>query len=89
MALAYAARRSASTAARRDRVDSARVERSVFAERLTQAAQRAREFARTLVEDPLPDAVRFRVILDSSYDGCDMKWVPRHSERGQLGFLDW
>ncbi len=45
------------------------MDKSVFAERLGRAAERARDFARTLVIEPLPDAIRFEVELNSSYDG--------------------
>ena len=45
------------------------MEHAVFAERLAIAARRAVEFARTFVEETLPDAIRFRVRLNSSYDG--------------------
>jgi hypothetical protein len=45
------------------------MDRAVFAERLAQAAQRALDFARTMVEETLPEAIRFRVKLNSSYDG--------------------
>jgi hypothetical protein len=44
------------------------VDRDVFAERLARAARRAVEFAREFVENSLPDAIRFRVRLNSSYD---------------------
>ena len=45
------------------------MERSIFAAQLADAARRAVEFAREFVEEHLPDAVRFRVELNSSYDG--------------------
>lgn len=45
------------------------MDKNVFAERLGVAAERARDFARTLVIEPLPDAIRFDVQLNSSYDG--------------------
>lgn len=41
----------------------------LFAERLHDAAVAARNFARRYVEDTLPDDLRFRVRLNSSYDG--------------------
>jgi hypothetical protein len=40
-----------------------------FRDRLREAANRARDFARTLVEERLPDTVGFRIRLNSSYDG--------------------
>jgi len=45
------------------------VEREVFARHLQEAAAEALAFARTLIAEPLPDAMRFRVRLNSSYDG--------------------
>jgi hypothetical protein len=48
---------------------NAYVERTIFAARLVDAARHAVEFARGFVEERLPDAVRFRVELNSSYDG--------------------
>jgi hypothetical protein len=45
------------------------VERELFAQRLQEAAVVARNFARTLVEEPLPDSMLFRLRLNSSYDG--------------------
>lgn len=41
----------------------------MFAARLREAAATARDFARSFVEQPLPDPVVFRVRLNSSYDG--------------------
>lgn len=41
----------------------------VFRERLRDAATSARDFARTLVEERLPDNLVFRIRLNSSYDG--------------------
>lgn len=41
----------------------------MFTERLRGAARAARDFGRRFVEEELPDAVRFRVRLNSSYDG--------------------
>lgn len=43
--------------------------KELFAGRFWQAATRARDFARTLVLEDLPDEMRFRVELNSSYDG--------------------
>ena len=44
------------------------VERSVFRQHLLDAAAAARDFSRQYIEEPLPDAMRFRVHLNSSYD---------------------
>jgi hypothetical protein len=44
------------------------VDREVFADRLAQAAERAWRFAATLVEEPLPPALVFRVRLNRSAD---------------------
>ncbi|MBO6940159.1 MAG: hypothetical protein JJ863_34625 [Deltaproteobacteria bacterium] len=45
------------------------MDRDRFARRFAEAAISARDFARTFIEEPLPDAMRFRVRLNSSYDG--------------------
>ncbi|MGE0403910.1 MAG: hypothetical protein AB7T06_44795 [Kofleriaceae bacterium] len=45
------------------------MDRELFAGRLHDAAVAARDFARRYVEEPLPDELRFRVRLNSSYDG--------------------
>ncbi|KYG08095.1 hypothetical protein BE21_25660 [Sorangium cellulosum] len=45
------------------------MDRNLFARRLREASVRARDFARELVQEPLPDDLRFRVHLNSSYDG--------------------
>ncbi len=45
------------------------MQRDVFERRLLAASVCARDFARTFVEEPLPDAMRFDVHLNSSYDG--------------------
>lgn len=45
------------------------MDRITFASRLADAAQHAVEFAREHVHEHLPDDVRFRVALNSSYDG--------------------
>lgn len=45
------------------------VERSLFAERLRAAVIDARDFARTLIVEDLPDAVVLRVEPNASYDG--------------------
>lgn len=44
------------------------MDRSLFAQRFADAAVRTRDFARELIEEPLPDAMRFRVHLNSSHD---------------------
>jgi len=45
------------------------VERELFVARLREAAARAHDFARTMIVESLPDALRFRVRLNSSHDG--------------------
>jgi hypothetical protein len=45
------------------------MDRELFARRLHDAAAAARDFARRYVEETLPDELRFRVRLNSSYDG--------------------
>jgi len=45
------------------------MERELFATRLRDAAMTARDFARQFVEEGLPDTMRFRVRLNSSFDG--------------------
>ena len=45
------------------------MDRRLFHDRLHVAATAARDFARTLVEERLPDAMLFRARLNSSYDG--------------------
>ncbi|MEQ8277009.1 MAG: hypothetical protein RMA76_27580 [Deltaproteobacteria bacterium] len=45
------------------------MERDEFRRRFVAAYTRARDFAREYIEEPLPDAVRFRVELNASYDG--------------------
>ncbi len=45
------------------------MDRELFARRLHDAAVAARDFARRYVEETLPDELRFRVRLNSSYDG--------------------
>ena len=45
------------------------MDKTVFAERLRCASERTRDFARTQILEPLPDALRFDVQLNSSYDG--------------------
>lgn len=45
------------------------MDRITFAARLAAAARHAVEFARDHVQEHLPDDVRFRVELNSSYDG--------------------
>jgi hypothetical protein len=42
--------------------------RDVFAKRFHDAASEARDFARTFVEEPLPEEMTFRAHLNSSYD---------------------
>ncbi|MDI3285785.1 hypothetical protein [Polyangium sp. 15x6] len=44
------------------------MDRATFASRLDSASRRARDFARELVVEPLPDEIRFDVVLDASYD---------------------
>ncbi|WP_437938182.1 hypothetical protein [Sorangium sp. So ce341] len=45
------------------------MDRNLFGSRLREASVRARDFAREFVREPLPDDLRFRVHLNSSYDG--------------------
>ena len=45
------------------------MDRELFAKRLHDAAAAARDFARKYVVEALPDELRFRVRLNSSYDG--------------------
>jgi hypothetical protein len=45
------------------------VDKELFAKRLNDAAAAARDYARKFVEERLPDDLRFRVRLNSSYDG--------------------
>src|SRR5689334_19118076 len=45
------------------------MDRELFAGRLHEAAVAARDFAQRYVEETLPDELRFRVRLNSSYDG--------------------
>jgi hypothetical protein len=45
------------------------VEKLLFTQRLEDAAVVARDFARTFLEEELPDPMLFRVRLNSSYDG--------------------
>jgi hypothetical protein len=64
------------------------MERDQFAQRFDSAAVRARSFAQTLVVESLPEALRFRVVLNNSYDGnplhADERVFPEDSamERG-------
>ncbi len=58
------------------------MERDEFRRRFVAAYERARDFAREYIEEPLPDAVRFRVELNASYDGHagdDVKLYPEDS----------
>lgn len=58
------------------------MDRSVFKKHFIEAAAAARDFARRFIEEPLPDAMRFRVHLNSSYDGTaspDFKLFPEDS----------
>lgn len=58
------------------------MERELFTRRLLEAAVSARDFARTFIEEPLPDAMRFRVQLNSSHDANaspDFKLYPEDS----------
>lgn len=45
------------------------MDKSVFAERLRRAAEHTRDFTRTLILEPLPDSIRFDVLLNQSFDG--------------------
>lgn len=44
------------------------MDRDTFAERFYEAATQTREFAKQFVEERLPDALRFRVLLNQSHD---------------------
>ncbi len=58
------------------------VDRSVFEQHFIAAAELARDFAREFVEESLPDAMRFRVHLNSSYDAnatAEFKLFPQDS----------
>ncbi|WP_426751631.1 hypothetical protein [Myxococcus sp. Y35] len=61
------------------------MDKSVFAERLRRAAERTRDFTRTLIFESLPDAIRFDVQLNCSYDGNqlhpDERIYPEDPER--------
>lgn len=45
------------------------MDRNQFAQRFAAAATQARSFAQSLVLESLPESLRFRVLLNSSYDG--------------------
>jgi hypothetical protein len=45
------------------------MDRENFADRFRRAAQRARDFAQSFLEEELPSQLRFRVELNASYDG--------------------
>lgn len=45
------------------------MDRATFADRFRRAAQRARDFAQSFLEESLPAELRFRVRLNASYDG--------------------
>jgi len=45
------------------------MDREIFADRFRRAAQRARDFAQSFLEEELPSQLRFRVELNASYDG--------------------
>jgi hypothetical protein len=45
------------------------MDRETFADRFRRAAQRARDFAQSFLEEELPSQLRFRVELNASYDG--------------------
>ncbi|NMO15708.1 hypothetical protein HPC49_02455 [Pyxidicoccus fallax] len=61
------------------------MDKSVFAERLGRAAERARDYARMLIVEPLPDSIRFDVELNCSHDGKplhpDERVYPEDPER--------
>jgi hypothetical protein len=68
------------------------MDRSVFKQHFIQAAESARDFARTFLEEPLPDAMRFRVHLNQSYDAHaspDVRLFPEDSaEERRLAVRD-
>lgn len=45
------------------------MKKEVFAARLRKAAEKSRDFSRRYLEEELPDEMRFRLRLNSSYDG--------------------
>jgi hypothetical protein len=45
------------------------MDRETFADRFRRAAQRARDFAQSFLEEELPPQLRFRLELNASYDG--------------------
>jgi hypothetical protein len=49
------------------------VDREIFARRFHEAAARSREFAQSYLEEELPAQLRFRVRLNSSYDGNPLR----------------
>jgi hypothetical protein len=49
------------------------MDRETFRHHFATAAARARDYARTSVAEPLPEAVRFRLRLNSSYDGNPLR----------------
>ena len=48
------------------------MDRVVFAQRLMDAVTAARDFARTMVRDTLPDAMTFNVFLNCSYPDAEL-----------------
>jgi hypothetical protein len=58
------------------------MERELFERRFLAASIKARDFARTFIEEPLPDAMRFNVHLNGSHDvgaGPEVKLFPEDS----------
>lgn len=66
------------------------MDREQFTARLREAATAARDFARSMIEEDLPDALRFRVRLNSSYDahaGIDVAVYPEDSSEARASAL--
>lgn len=60
------------------------MDRALFEQQLLRAAAEARDFARRVVEETLPDEMRYRVHLNASYDGHatpDFRLFPEDSSR--------
>ena len=62
------------------------MDRDVFRRHFIEAAAAARDFAGEYLEESLPDAMRFRVHLNASYDATassDFKLFPEDSSDGR------
>jgi hypothetical protein len=49
------------------------MDRQAFEERFRRAARRARDFAQSFIEEPLPSELRFRLELNASFDGNPLR----------------